>query len=116
MHKCREEYNWEDNTGQQMKDIVIDSLKCAQGEIKSRKSSWELYGFDFMFDDNIHPWLIEINSSPACDYSTNVTEEFVKQALPGIVRVVLGDVKNTDQKEKGKTNIIRDRCKIYQGD
>lgn len=54
---------------------------CASEMIEHRKNSWELYGFDFMVDDEYNAWLIEINSSPACDYSTKVTEVYVQKAL-----------------------------------
>jgi hypothetical protein len=64
-----------------MKDIAKWSLMCASEMIEHRKSSWELYGFDYMIDDDYNPWLIEINSSPACDYSTKVTERYVQKAL-----------------------------------
>ena len=45
---------------------------CASEAVEHRKNSWELYGFDFMVDADYNAWLIEINSSPACDYSTKV--------------------------------------------
>lgn len=45
---------------------------CASEMIEHRKNSWELYGFDYMVDSSYNAWLIEINSSPACDYSTKV--------------------------------------------
>lgn len=53
-----------------MKQIVINILKSVEDMITYRKKSVELYGFDFMIDDNLKPWIIEINSSPAMDYST----------------------------------------------
>ncbi len=53
-----------------MKRIVVWSLECVQDSIVTRKKSFELFGYDFMIDDQGNPWLIEINSSPAMDYST----------------------------------------------
>lgn len=38
-----------------------------------RKNSVELYGYDFMVDEKNNVWLIEINSSPAMDYSTVIS-------------------------------------------
>lgn len=29
-----------------------------------------MFGYDFMIDDRLTAWLIEVNSSPAMDYST----------------------------------------------
>ncbi|KAJ1441486.1 tubulin-tyrosine ligase/Tubulin polyglutamylase, partial [Ochromonadaceae sp. CCMP2298] len=72
-----------------MKEIVTWSLMCASETIEHRKNSWELYGFDFMIDDAYNAWLIEINSSPACDYSTPVTERYVQKALVELLAVVL---------------------------
>lgn len=60
----------------------------AADTVEPRKNSWELYGLDFMVDEACNAWLIEINSSPACDYSTGVTERFVKKALVEVLQVV----------------------------
>ena len=39
------------------------SLIYASEAIEHRNNSWELYGFDYMIDDDSNAWLIEINSS-----------------------------------------------------
>lgn len=44
-----------------------------------------------MIDSQLKPWLIEINSCPAMDYSTKVTEELVPRVLEDILKVVLGE-------------------------
>lgn len=46
------------------------SLESVQDMVENRKNSHELYGYDFMVDEDYNTWLIEINSSPAMDYST----------------------------------------------
>lgn len=53
-----------------MKKIVVWSLECVQEGMINRRRSCELLGYDFMVDDECNPWLIEVNLSPAMDYST----------------------------------------------
>ena len=59
---------WEEKIYPEIKHIVKRSL-LAVGSL-GRKNSFELLGYDFMIDSNLTPWLLEINSSPALDYST----------------------------------------------
>jgi len=42
-----------------------------------------------MVDQNFNIWLIEVNSSPAMDYSTKVTTRLVKMVLKDTLKVVL---------------------------
>jgi hypothetical protein len=72
--------------------------------IDHRKNSWELYGFDYMVDSDFNAWLIEINSSPACDYSTKVTESYVQRALVELLSVTLDcrEWDNAPRKTRGE--------------
>jgi hypothetical protein len=102
-----------------MKDIAIWALMSGSDHIEHRKNSWELYGFDYMIDDEFVPWLIEINSSPACDYSTKVTERYVQKALVELLCVVL-DAREWESlsKRSKETTPCPDTGgweKIYQG-
>lgn len=56
-----------------MTSIIKWSMMAGQEHIEHRKNSHELYGYDFMIDEDYKVWLIEINSSPAMDFSTHVT-------------------------------------------
>ena len=85
-----------------LKQIVAWSLMSAQDTIGHRKNSFELYGYDFMIDENLNSWLIEVNSSPAMDYSTDVTETLVKAVLHDIVKVTVDFEEHIQQVGKSK--------------
>ena len=53
-----------------LKDIVKYTIESVQDLVESRPNTVELYGFDFMVDEDYNVWLIEVNSSPSMDYST----------------------------------------------
>lgn len=81
--------SWDAQLHPRMKAIVIQSLECVQDRVHHRRNTCELYGYDFMIDAELNPWLIEVNSSPACDYSTPTAQRYVESGLAGIIKVVV---------------------------
>ena len=95
---------------QKIKNIIICSFEAARHEMKQRQNSFELFGYDVMIDENLNVYLIEVNSSPALDYSTKITEKLVKLMLDDLIQVIID---NKDVNEK--MNSIGKFSKIYQG-
>ena len=67
------------------KQYVIDALKSVKEMVQNRKNTFEIFGFDFMIDENYNPWIIEINSSPAMDYSTDF---IIKKNFCSILNII----------------------------
>lgn len=55
---------------EKIRKIVLCSLQAVKHKICQRKNTHEIFGYDIMVDDELNCFLIEVNSSPAMDYST----------------------------------------------
>merc|ERR1719265_1576385 len=94
----------------QMKEIILWSLQSVMGSVENRKGSCELFGYDFMLShdrDGGKPkvWLIEVNSSPAMDYSTRVTTPLVKKVMEDTGKVMV-DYKEDPSADTGEWELL----------
>ena len=47
-------------------DVVWRTLKSVQENLEQKQNCFEVYGFDIVLDEDLNPWVIEVNLSPAC--------------------------------------------------
>lgn len=59
-------------------DVILKSLISAEepivrhmrGHVKYKTNCFEIYGYDIMLDEDLKPWLVEINLSPSVAIET----------------------------------------------
>ena len=65
---------------QRMEALLVHSLFAVQSKITSYKQCFEVFGFDVLIDEDLRPWLLEVNASPSLTATTE--DDFrVKQAV-----------------------------------
>eukprot|EP00826_Nyctotherus_ovalis_P036353 TRINITY_DN3214_c0_g1_i2.p1 TRINITY_DN3214_c0_g1~~TRINITY_DN3214_c0_g1_i2.p1 ORF type:complete len:671 (+),score=171.15 TRINITY_DN3214_c0_g1_i2:298-2310(+) len=93
--------------------IIVKSVKATQDVVVQREQCFEVFGYDIMIDETLNPWLIEVNCSPAVDYSTEVTKRLVKLGLEDTIKVVVDyGMKSLEERPKVSTG---NYVKIYEG-
>jgi hypothetical protein len=99
---------WESCVFPQIKDIILWSLRTVMENVDSRRNSVELFGYDFMLSEGEKPrvWLIEVNSSPAMDYSTHVTTPLVKKVMEDTVKLLV-DRREDPSADIGEWELLR---------
>ena len=75
----------------QIKKIVTDTIRATFHLLDSKKrmNTYELFGYDFMFDDQFKPYLIEVNSNPSLEPSSTLLTKLFSSMLDNTFRIAV---------------------------
>ena len=70
-----------------MKELIVKSMHSVRKKIDpfKRKHCFELFGYDFILDEDFNVWLIEVNTNPCIEESS----ELLKVLLPRMIEDML---------------------------
>ena len=74
-----------------IKNVIINSLKSVEAVMFNDKHCFECYGYDILIDNNLKPWLIEINSSPSLSTTTKGDYVLKKKLINDVIDIVITD-------------------------
>ncbi|XP_053607885.1 polyglutamylase complex subunit TTLL1-like [Plodia interpunctella] len=60
--------------------LIVHSLKAVAPVMSNDRHCFECYGYDIIIDNNLKPWLIEVNASPSMT-ATTVNDRILKYKL-----------------------------------
>lgn len=63
-------FTWSVDMLPKINDVVWRTLKGVQENFEQKSNTFEVYGFDIVLDEDLNPWVIEVNLSPACNERT----------------------------------------------
>lgn len=75
--------------------VVYRTLKGVQDAMDHRPNTFEVYGFDLILDEDLRPWVIEVNLSPACaertDWLIKMVDDMSMDLLSHLEARILSD-------------------------
>ena len=74
-----------------IKEIIIYSSSAVKNVMINDKHCFECYGFDIIIDENLKPWLIEINASPSLSATTKADRIFKRKLIFDLFKIVIPD-------------------------
>ena len=97
---------------QRITSLVVLTLLMQAPEVPNDRSNhcFELFGFDVLVDDNLKPWLLEVNFSPALGNDCPLDIAVKKPMLRDMIQALgftEADVLQTPKKHKGQTQKSR---------
>jgi tubulin polyglutamylase TTLL1 len=86
-------------------DLLVHSAKSVQNVIINDRHCFECYGYDLLLDDDLKPWLVEINASPSMNATSQGDREMKTKLMKDVFDIVLPDSVNVNDPDfKGATS------------
>ena len=90
-----------------IKDIIIKTIissetilvNAFQMHVPHRNNCFQLFGFDVMIDDELNPWLLEVNLSPSLTADSPLDHRIKANLIADLFN--LAGVVNIDQSQQG---------------
>lgn len=77
-----------------MKDIakIAVSATYPKINISGLEFGFEVFGLDFIIDSKFKPWLIEVNTNPCLELSSQCLERLIPQMIENTIRLAVDTV------------------------
>ena len=74
-----------------MKQLIVKSMCAVRKKIdpSKRKHCFELFGYDFMLDSDFNVWLIEVNTNPCIEESSELLKIYLPRMIEDMMKITI---------------------------
>lgn len=78
----------------QMKELIIKTFCAVSKQIdpKRHKYTFELFGYDFILDEDFNIWLIEVNTNPCIEESSQLLKVLLPRMIEDMLKLTVDKV------------------------
>ena len=86
--------NFKNDIIPKIKSIIRLTFRSVKKKINpfQRKYTFEIFGFDFMLDEDFNPFLIEVNTNPGLEESSPLIKMLVPRMIDDALRLTIDDI------------------------
>lgn len=92
-----------------IKSLLKKMFAGAPALISDRPNTFEMLGVDILIDEDLIPWVLEVNASPSMEMGTSVTTQVITRVSEDLIKVVIDENlgnKNPTQTEIGRFELL----------
>ena len=109
-------FSWEKDMLPKIKDVVYRTFKgCQDSQTSDHKNRFEIYGLDLVLDEELNPWVIEINLSPACServpWLTKMLDDMAFDLIIWLERNIL--LAQSVEEARQMTDVLQKKRMVY---
>ena len=89
-----------------MKQLIVRSIFATKSQLdpQRRKSCFEVFGYDFIIDEDFNLWLIEVNTNPCIEESSSLLSTYLPRMVDDMLKLSVdsffGDFQGQPQVEQ----------------
>lgn len=77
-------------------------------DVQRRHCTFEIFGYDFMIDEDFKPWLIEVNTNPCLELSSPLLARLIPSMLENAIKIAVDPIFPPPPMPNSKKHLIPD--------
>ena len=86
--------NFREDCLPKIKEMIRLSLLATRKKLnpEGRKFCFELFGYDFIVDNDFNPWLIEVNTNPWIEESSEMLKHYLRRMIEDMLKLEIDPI------------------------
>ena len=85
-----------------MKSLAMHSIKAVENKVRGDRNvfGFEIFGYDFLIDNNGKVWLIEVNTNPCLEFSGSLLSRIIWHMVDNSIRIAIDPILDPDARKE----------------